>query len=292
MSSSRAALASHIMPRSWASEPVEIDQPWFSVPTRWSRGTTTSSKNTSLKSTWSDRLSSGNGRTRDARRLHVDDHDADAAVLRRVGVGAHEAEAVVGVVRSRGPDLLAADHEVVAVHLGARRQAGEVAARAGLAHSQAPGDLGAQRRQQVLLLEEVAAVVEDRRRDDPQSLGIGACARPASSPSPRGRRAAAREAGSGPRARGGHPGTSSPASNRRRCQRRDQPVRCAELVTGSARISSSVGWFAVEPGAQLGAECLGVGVVVQLHVRPPAGRRCAGGARRPFRRAPRASWRA
>ena len=63
MPSSRAALESHIMPRSCASEPVEIDQPWLSWPTRWSRGTTTPSKKTSLKSTRSRSMSSGSGRT-------------------------------------------------------------------------------------------------------------------------------------------------------------------------------------------------------------------------------------
>ena len=177
--SSCAALASHIMPRSWASEPAEIDQPWFSGPTRWSRGTTTLVEEHFVEVHVIRPAELGQRPHGDARRLHVDDHDADAAVLRCIGVGAHEAEAVIGVVRSRGPDLLAAHHEAVAVHLGARGQAGEVAARAGLAHAQAPGDLGAQRRQQVLLLEEVAAVVEDRGRDDPQSLGIGRASAPA-----------------------------------------------------------------------------------------------------------------
>ena len=40
----------HSISRSWASEPVHTRQPSFSSPTRLARGTSTSSKNTSLKS--------------------------------------------------------------------------------------------------------------------------------------------------------------------------------------------------------------------------------------------------
>jgi hypothetical protein len=52
---------------------------------------------------------------RDAGRLHVHQEVGDAAVLRRIGVGASEKDAVVRAVRVRRPDLLAVDHEVVAV---------------------------------------------------------------------------------------------------------------------------------------------------------------------------------
>ena len=56
---------------------------------------------------------------RDARRLHVDQEVADAAVLGRGGIGAHEQEDPVGELGARGPHLLAVDDEVVAAVLGA-----------------------------------------------------------------------------------------------------------------------------------------------------------------------------
>ena len=44
----------------------------------------------------------------DAGRVHVDDERRDAVVLRRGGVAAEQAETEVAVVRTAGPDLLAA----------------------------------------------------------------------------------------------------------------------------------------------------------------------------------------
>ena len=173
MSSRCAAPESHTIPRSCASEPAEIDQPWFSGPSRWSCGTTTPSKNTSLKSARSRSIRSGSGRALTPFAFMSMISTLMPRCLGAIGVGAHEAQAVVGVMRARGPDLLAVHREVVVVDLGARREAREVAAGARLAHSQTPGDLGAQRGQQVLLLQELAAVVEDGRRDDPESLRIG-----------------------------------------------------------------------------------------------------------------------
>ena len=74
----------------------------------------------------------------DARGLHVDQDVGDAAMFRRVGIGADEAEHPVGVLRARGPDLLAVHHELVADDLRARAQGGQVGARAGLGVSLAP----------------------------------------------------------------------------------------------------------------------------------------------------------
>ena len=51
------------MPRSCASEPLAIAHPLFSSPTRFSFGTTTSLKNTSLRSGWWGSTISGSGRT-------------------------------------------------------------------------------------------------------------------------------------------------------------------------------------------------------------------------------------
>ena len=58
----------------------------------------------------------------DAGRVHVEQEHADAAVLRCIRIGAHEADAAVGVVRAAGPDLLAVHDEVVVEHLGPGRQ--------------------------------------------------------------------------------------------------------------------------------------------------------------------------
>ena len=116
----------------------------------------------------------GDGPGLDARGLHVDDEHADAGVLGGVGVGAHEAEAVVGVVRARRPHLLAVHDEAVPVQLGPGAQAGQVAAGVGLAHAQAPADLGPQRGQGVARLLLLGAPVEDGRGDDGQALGVAA----------------------------------------------------------------------------------------------------------------------
>jgi hypothetical protein len=79
----------------------------------------------------------------DSGALHVDDEHADAPVLGGLRIGAHEAEAQVRVGGTRGPDLLSVDDEDVVLQRGTRREAGEVAARAGLAHAEAPGDVSA-----------------------------------------------------------------------------------------------------------------------------------------------------
>ena len=64
----------------------------------------------------------------DPRRLHIDQQIADAVVLRRVGVGAHQEETPVGEMRARGPDLLPVDDEMVALVDGAGAQTGEIGA--------------------------------------------------------------------------------------------------------------------------------------------------------------------
>jgi hypothetical protein len=89
---------------------------------------------------------------RDARRLHREQQVADAGVLDRVGLGAHQAEDHVGFMRGGGPDLLAVDDEVVAVLDPARLQRGQVRPGIGLRIALAPGQLAAQRRGDVLLL--------------------------------------------------------------------------------------------------------------------------------------------
>ncbi len=55
----------------------------------------------------------------DARRLHVDQQIADAVMLGRFGIGAHQQKAPIGEMRARGPHLLAVDDEMVALVDGA-----------------------------------------------------------------------------------------------------------------------------------------------------------------------------
>ena len=77
----------------------------------------------------------------DAGTAHVEDHPGDALVLRSIRVGADEELAVVGDVRARAPDLLAADHVFVALAHGSSAQRGEIGARLGLREPLAPHDL-------------------------------------------------------------------------------------------------------------------------------------------------------
>ena len=79
------------------------------------------------------------------------------------GLGAHQAEHHVRVVRRRRPDLLARDQEGVAVVAAARLQAGEVRARARLRVALAPDHLTAQCRRDVAALLLLAALLEQRR---------------------------------------------------------------------------------------------------------------------------------
>ena len=75
----------------------------------------------------------------------------------------------VGPVGVRRPDLLAVDDEVVAVEHGARLQAREVRAGAGLGVALAPANLAADDARQVLALELVAALVKEQRSDHRQA---------------------------------------------------------------------------------------------------------------------------
>ena len=83
-------------------------------------------------------------------------------------------EHVVGVLGLGRPDLLAVDHPLVAVELGARREGGEVAARVRLAEPLAPGRLAVQdpRQEPVLLL--LGAPLQDRRADEGVAEEVGA----------------------------------------------------------------------------------------------------------------------
>ena len=87
----------------------------------------------------------------DARRLHRQEEHGEAGVLGHVGIGAGDDDAVVAVVRARGPHLLAVDHPTLAVPLGPRADAGHVGARRRLGEQLAPHFLAVQRRLDVAL---------------------------------------------------------------------------------------------------------------------------------------------
>ena len=81
----------------------------------------------------------------DAGLVHIDQHEGDALVLLGLGVGAHQAEAPVGVLGAGGPDLLAVDDPVVAGVLALGLQGGEVGARAGFGIASASFTMDASR---------------------------------------------------------------------------------------------------------------------------------------------------
>ena len=87
----------------------------------------------------------------DARRLHRQEEHGEAGVLGHVGIGAGDDDAVVAVMRARGPHLLAVDHPALAVTLGAGADAGHVGARRRLGEELAPHFLAVQRRLDVAL---------------------------------------------------------------------------------------------------------------------------------------------
>ena len=98
--------------------------------------------------------------------VHRDHEVGDALVLRDVGVGAGEAEHVLGHVGERGPDLLAVDDVVVAVADGAGLEGGEVGAGLGLGEALAPHVFAGEDAGDVLLLLLVGAVHEDGGPED------------------------------------------------------------------------------------------------------------------------------
>ena len=114
----------------------------------------------------------GQGSARDAGRAHVDDEHADTAVLRRLGVGAHVAQAVVGVVGPRRPHLLPVHRELPVALFGRGAQRSEVAAGVGLAHAEAPRDLALERRDDEALLLVVGPVLDDGGRADGEALRV------------------------------------------------------------------------------------------------------------------------
>src|SRR6266849_3608732 len=111
----------------------------------------------------------------DARAPHVDQEEADAMVLRRLGLGAAEEEAPVGDVGVAGPHLLAVHDEAVAAALAARAQRAQVRAGAGLGEALAPEILAREQAGEEAPALRLGAVAEDGRADQ---VDVGAGGRP------------------------------------------------------------------------------------------------------------------
>ena len=118
------------------------------------------------------RASVGIRRSDDARRLGIDEHDADPSVLRRVAVGAHVHEdRRVRQSRAGAPHLLTVHHEVVAPVVGRRAQRGGVGAGVGLADRDrvvavTTHDLGSEARPLLV----GSPLVDPQRRDQPSRV--------------------------------------------------------------------------------------------------------------------------
>ena len=106
---------------------------------------------------------------RDALGGHVEQDEADAVVLLRGRIGAHQAEDPVGVVGVGGPDLLTGDDVIVAVAFGAGLQRGEVGAGVGLGVALAPADQAGGDLRQMLGLLFLGAVFQQRRPKHPDA---------------------------------------------------------------------------------------------------------------------------
>ena len=96
-------------------------------------------------------------------RVHRHDHLADPTVRRAVGARAADQVAVVGLRAEARPDLLAVDHELVALATGARGERREVGAGVRFGHPDAPGGLARQDAGQELGLLVGGAVLDQRR---------------------------------------------------------------------------------------------------------------------------------
>ena len=105
----------------------------------------------------------------DAGRRHVDQHERDALVLLGRRVGAHQAEAPVGLVGVAGPDLLAVDQPVVALVLAPGLQRREVGAGARLGIALAPADLALDDLRQVLGLLLLVGELQQHRAQHPDA---------------------------------------------------------------------------------------------------------------------------
>ena len=98
----------------------------------------------------------------DARRFHVHQQEADAALLLHLFVGAHQHINVGGVVRHRGPDFAAVDDVFVAIEHGLGAQARKIGTRIGFGIALAPHVVAGKNFRQVLRALRVVAEANQR----------------------------------------------------------------------------------------------------------------------------------
>ncbi len=110
----------------------------------------------------------------DARCAHVDQQEADAALLLRFRVGAHQAENHVGVLAKGGPGLLAVDDVVIAFAHRTGLEAGQVGTGTGLGVALAPPVLTGEDARQVMVDLLLGAELDDHRGDHVDAEGHGA----------------------------------------------------------------------------------------------------------------------
>src|SRR5438093_6161421 len=99
----------------------------------------------------------------DSRRRHRDEEAADPLVLRRIRARADQQDDPVREVRARRPHLLAVDDEVVALIDGARTEARQIGAGAGLGEALAPDLVGVEDRGEMAALLLLGAPVDESR---------------------------------------------------------------------------------------------------------------------------------
>ena len=97
--------------------------------------------------------------------FHVEQQKADAFVLGRVRVRAHQAENPIRLVCVRGPDLRAVDEELIALVFRAGLQRRQVGTRTGLGIALAPSNLASSNLRQMLALLLLGAVLQQRRSE-------------------------------------------------------------------------------------------------------------------------------
>ena len=218
-------------------------------------------------------------------RVHRQDQPAQAEVLGRLRIGAHQQLRVVGGGRHAGPDLVAVDHVVVPVAPRGGAQGGQVGAGRGLREALAPGLLASQDPWQVRGLLLRRAFDHQRRPRVQQADEIGEVERRLH---PRALLGEQELLGQG---RAAAAVLARPVQAR--VARVEQPSLPAGIVLALGFVSrfrrrglSLQGHRFVQPAAQLVAEALVFGGVAQIQVQPPprgAGQGCR------VRRAPRQS---
>ena len=136
--------------RSWANVVVVTRQPSFSGPNRFARGDADVGEGDRRELRAAAHLAYGPARY--PRAVEGGQEDGDPLVLRGVGVGPHQQLAVGRPHPIGSPDLLAVDHELVAVEQGPGPQPGEVRPEIRLAETLTPQLLAGKDPRQMAML--------------------------------------------------------------------------------------------------------------------------------------------